>query len=116
MLICELKHANNKQFANSKLPFMVPILMIFLLIEFQDQHNLAHIKPETVQVEKLGMFLPKHGHVHYCPAFSIETTNQLHAPVLRRHIRVRPSSAVFLEAPMSGPHNGGPVRHCHGAQ
>ena len=50
---------------------MVPILEILLLIQLQGGNNLADLTPEIVWVEKLGMFLSKHGTVHHYLAFSI---------------------------------------------
>ena len=66
MLIHEVKHANVKHFANSRLQFIVPILEILLLIQLHGWNNLADCKPESVWVEKLRMPLSKHGTVcHY---------------------------------------------------
>ena len=61
MLIHEVKHAHVKHIANNKLQFMVPILQILLLIQLQGWNNLADLKPETVWVEKLELFLLKRG-------------------------------------------------------
>ena len=71
MLVHEVKHANVKHIAKIKLQFMVPILEILLLIQLQGGNNLADLTPEIVWVEKLGMFLSKHGTVHHYLAFSI---------------------------------------------
>ena len=71
MLVHEVKYDNVKHIAKSKLQFMVPMLEILLLIELQAGNNLADLTPETVWVEKLGMFLSKHGTVHHYLAFSI---------------------------------------------
>ena len=48
-----------------------PILEILLRIQLQGGNNLADLTPEIVWVEKLGMFLSKHGTVHHYLAFSI---------------------------------------------
>ena len=56
MLAHEIKHANVKHIAKSKLEFMVPILEILLLIQLQGGNNLADPTPKTVWVEKLGTF------------------------------------------------------------
>ena len=67
MLIHEVKHADVKHFANNKLQFMVPILEIHMLIQLQGWNNLADFKPEAVWVDKLELFLSKHGTaLHYC--------------------------------------------------
>ena len=71
MLAHEVKHANVKHIAKIKLQFMAPILEILLLIQLQGGNNLADLTPEIVWVEKLGMFLSKHGTVHHYLAFSI---------------------------------------------
>ena len=42
-----------------------------MLILLQGGNNLADLTPETVWVEKLGMFQSKHGAVHLYLAFSI---------------------------------------------
>ena len=69
-LIHAVKHANVKHFENSKLHFIVPIFVIFL-IQLQGWNNLADFKPETVGAEKLGMFSSKHGTLCHHPAFNI---------------------------------------------
>ena len=56
MLVHEIKHANVKRIAKSKLQFMVPILEILLLILIQGGNNLADQTPITVWVKKLGTF------------------------------------------------------------
>ena len=52
MLVHEVKHANVKLTAKSKLQIMVPILEILLIIHLQGGNNLADLTPETVWMEK----------------------------------------------------------------
>ena len=66
----EIKHANVKHIAKSKLQFMVPILEILLLIQLQGGNNITDLTPKTVYVEKLAA-LSNHGTVHHYIAFSI---------------------------------------------
>ena len=61
MLVHEVKYANVKHTAKSKLQFMVPMLEILLLIKLQAGNNLADLTTETVWVEKLGFFYQNMG-------------------------------------------------------
>ena len=46
MLVHEVKHANVKHIAKSKMQFMVPILEILLLIQLQGGNNAADLPPK----------------------------------------------------------------------